>query len=238
MANTRNKTKSSLEELVGSGKNFLPSEVPTYRAVFQRGIILQQENAYKTSYKTSNLCHDLAEEIISQWQKSNALFRPPITIQSKSIQNKLIKKWERIRKVSDGRCSEEIAHDAINELDSVFDIIVCKHEIVLCDNDEQCNGCDYKAHIKCDCPLKVKIPKLELEWVFHQRTKITEKSSLQISTADKKETLRQENAQKNAEKRKKQAESSVHKDNAPTNLDASDTEEAINMLETPSDFVR
>ena len=54
MANTRNKTKSSLEELVGPGKNFLPSEVPTYRAVFQRGLILQQENASNPQYNTYN----------------------------------------------------------------------------------------------------------------------------------------------------------------------------------------
>ena len=42
---TRKHSYSKLSELVGSGKDFLPSEVPTLRAVIQKGILIR-ERAY------------------------------------------------------------------------------------------------------------------------------------------------------------------------------------------------
>ena len=39
---TRKQSYSKLSELVGSGKDFLPSEVPTLRAVIQKGILIRE----------------------------------------------------------------------------------------------------------------------------------------------------------------------------------------------------
>ena len=41
-ARTRHQSGSKLRELVGAGKEFLLSEVPTLRAVIQRGILIKE----------------------------------------------------------------------------------------------------------------------------------------------------------------------------------------------------
>ena len=238
---TREKVKSSLEDLVGSGKPFLPSEVPTYRAIFQSGILLKQEhasgNAANRKYGIPKLCSDLSYEIITQWRKANPKFEPPITIKEKSLTNRLITKWKRITNVANGLASESTAETAISELDSLCDICVCSHEIVLCPNHGDCSGCVYKAHVKCDCPLDQKVPRLELYWLFHQRHKTSEKSGIQIAAADLRETKRQQNAKRRkesdaigAEKRAKLADSYRDKINQSCNLDSDEDVE-------PSDTV-
>ena len=42
MAKTRGQLGTKLRDFVGPGKEFLPSEVPTLRAVLQRGILLRE----------------------------------------------------------------------------------------------------------------------------------------------------------------------------------------------------
>ena len=58
----------------------------------------------------------------------------------------------------------------------------------------------------CDCESKVKIPPIELHWLYFQRTKTCEVSKIQISTVDvkvsKKETQKMINAEKRMEAQK------------------------------------
>ena len=43
---TRLSSNSKLIELVGPGKEFIPSEVPTLRSVIQKDILMQQDNLH------------------------------------------------------------------------------------------------------------------------------------------------------------------------------------------------
>ena len=43
---TRLSSNTKLVELVGPGKEFLPSEVPTLRALIQKGILMQEDNLH------------------------------------------------------------------------------------------------------------------------------------------------------------------------------------------------
>ena len=43
---TRLFSNTKLVELVGPGKEFLPSEVPTLRALIQKGILMQENNLH------------------------------------------------------------------------------------------------------------------------------------------------------------------------------------------------
>lgn len=199
---TRTSAASNLTELVGPGKDFLPSEVPTWRAVFQRGVLLREEQEVlngvtKFNYPLTKLAPALAKLVCKQWKKSNSSFVPPIILKEKTLSNKILIKWKQMVTVANGNASHKVTTSAISELDTLLDLCLCKHKIVLCDSKEiDCAGCSDKAHITCDCTIKTKIPKLELRWLFYQRVKTTEKSVLQISTVDYKETKRINNATK------------------------------------------
>ena len=65
---TRLSTNTKLIALVGPGKEFVPSEVPSLRAVIQRGILLQQDNLQsRRNYPIKDMAKDLAQFILEQW---------------------------------------------------------------------------------------------------------------------------------------------------------------------------
>ena len=90
--------------------------------------------------------------------------------------------------------------DLESYLDKLFDITRCRCSIVLCESTlSECpepKGCKSQVHIKCVCPLDRKLPKLDLRWIYSQRQKCGEKSDVQISLHDFKETDKQIKAEK------------------------------------------
>ena len=86
---TRASVNCRLVSLVGPGKNFLPSDVPTLRAVLQKCILIQEQNFIKQEKNRKQLsvndsCQLLASEVQDQWQKPNEQFVEPITVSQKS----------------------------------------------------------------------------------------------------------------------------------------------------------
>ena len=95
---TRKHSYSKLSELVGSGKDFLPSEVPTLRAVIQKGILIREGvlvelGKAKTDVHSKDIIAQLVPSIVAQWQISNAKFAPPVTIKEDSIRKKVERLW-------------------------------------------------------------------------------------------------------------------------------------------------
>ena len=198
---TRQSLNFKLIEVVGLGKEFIPSEVPTLRSVISRGILLQEENDHndlkRHLYPLSILSEELAELVVNQWKKSNSKFREPVVIKKSSTSRKIKQKWENLVAVANGRCSAAVRKRRLEELDKIFDIVCCKHEIFLCgDEKSNCTGCNIGAHISCSCAKDSKIPKIELLWLHSQRNKIGERSSFQISQPDMKESEKQNKAEK------------------------------------------
>ena len=182
-----------LIELVGTGKEFLPSEVPTLRDVIRKGIQIQQSNICKgiskTNYSISNLARELTKFIFDQWQKSNDSFQPPVTKDTRTIAESIESKWIILRQISRNKAKKSSKEKVLPLLDKLFDITICRCEVYLCDNEKaNFNGCQYGAHISCICPQKQKIPKLELQWLYYQRQKVGEKSQFQITKCDILET--------------------------------------------------
>ena len=213
---TRTSAINNLREAVGPSKDFLTSEIPSWRAVFQRGFLLQdqfenQHFLHKKRYPLSEVSKDLAKLICAQWKESNSSFIPPRVIKEKTIAEKICDRWKRLTKAVNGNISETVATSAISELDTLLDICVCKHTILLC-VDFGCSGCSNKAHITCDCALTTKIP--TVEWIYHQRAKTTEKSALQISTVDYKETNRMSKAAKRKDQEAEMALKRMKKEQA------------------------
>ena len=64
---TRLSTNTKLIALVGPGKEFVPSDVPTLRAVIQKGILLQQDSLQsRNTYLIKEIAKDLAQLILEQ----------------------------------------------------------------------------------------------------------------------------------------------------------------------------
>ena len=87
---TRHSSGSKLKDYIGPAKEFNPSEVPTLRCVIQRGLLLKDEklivqDVAKTNYSRGDLAKDLAPLVLAQWEKSNAMFKPPVVISKKSL---------------------------------------------------------------------------------------------------------------------------------------------------------
>ena len=112
MANTRGPLGTKFRDFVGPGKEFLPSEVPTLRAVLQRGILIKErivleEGRAKTDVPTSEIVQELAVLIQQQWQILNAKFCPPVVIQEYSLRKKLLKLWVKVEQVALGKVGSD-----------------------------------------------------------------------------------------------------------------------------------
>ena len=215
---TRKSTQTKLVDLVGKGKQFIPSEVPTWRSIFQYAVLIQKtelvENNVKNSkYPICNLSHDIAIKVLEQWTLSNSKFQPPVTINQKTLSRRIEKRLTAINKVAKGKASKAETSKALSELDTLCDICVCQHDIYLCNNtDVKCSGCEFKAHIQCDCVKEVKVPRNELQWLYYQRHKKTEISQIQITRQDSTENKKEEVKFKNVVNRKKRSQSLITKE--------------------------
>lgn len=230
-ARTRHQAGSRLADYVGPGKEFVPSEVPTLRAVIQQGILIKEkmlleQGAAKTDIHVKQIVAEVVPLIVEQWHKSNAKFRPPVTIKEDSIRARVERLWGRVEEVVRGRSKKAEKEKVEQLLDKLLDITTCSHTILLCEEPgsdcKEVKSCNFKAHIKCDCPRENKVPVMELQWLATQRAKIGEKSKLMMTTNDKAETERQKKAEKRKaeqyeaeekRKRKLEEEEKLLKDN-------------------------
>ena len=194
---TRATLMTKLSTLVGVGKEFIASDVPTLRSVIQRGILIQERNIHNEIaycfYSNKELSLELAQLVIDQWQKSNALFTGSVIYHRRSIAERIKKKWTELSNFAQEKGKRKGAKQIIdNELDKLFDILWCKCPITCCrEANSNCEGCNLGAHISCKCPSESKIPTQDLLWVYCQRAKTGDMSELQMGSIDVKERRRQ-----------------------------------------------
>lgn len=203
---TRHTSGTKMSEYLGGGKELLASEVPSLRAALQKGLLVQEEFMFKDGGDRQNLTiRDTMQEVVGaimkQWHKANVKFVPPVTINEKTLENKLIESWDKIGMIAKGKASKKLVSTWEEKLDRLVDITICRCEITLCSDPlSPCSGqlepCKAPggAHIKCICKHSDKLPPLELTWLLMQRLKVGEASSMAIAGNDKKETKRQNKA--------------------------------------------
>ena len=199
-AKTRHQSGTKLGELVGPGKELNMSEVPTLRAIIQKGILVKEQmmNDMGTSKKNipvNDIVKELVPVIMAQWQKSNARFCPPVTIKPRSLEIRLERLWRKVEEVAQGNSSKVEKGKMLDLLDKLVDITTCPHTILLCTEEGSgCPGekeCKVGAHTNCDCARECKVPVLDLQWLAVQRAKKGEKSNMMMAGADKEETDKQ-----------------------------------------------
>ena len=95
-------------------------------------------------------------KVVNLWQKSNNKFKPPVTIQSKSIKTRLLSAWGKVSDISRKRITKKAEVDKWRDkLDSLLDITVCQCEIVKCKGDPCKSDCQ-GFHISCSCTRELK----------------------------------------------------------------------------------
>ncbi|XP_043213832.1 N-alpha-acetyltransferase 35, NatC auxiliary subunit-like isoform X2 [Amphibalanus amphitrite] len=203
---TRRHVASKLSDFVGGGKEFDPSELPTLRAVIQKGILVKQklmieEETAKQKIERGDILKTVVPLILGQWHKANAKFCPPVIIKEKSLAVRIERLWKRVEDVAWGRVKNKKEKEAVEKLlDELLDITTCHHRVMLCQDPESgCvdqDKCKFKAHVRCCCPLESKIPKMELRWLYSQRHKRQEKSDVAIGGDDRPKSRRQRSAAK------------------------------------------
>ena len=79
---------TNISEFIGPGKDFIPSELPTNRAVIQKGILLKEQksitcNLRQNKYSNRDFASDVFQLVLSQWRKANVNFQQPVIIGGK-----------------------------------------------------------------------------------------------------------------------------------------------------------
>ncbi|KAG7161966.1 hypothetical protein Hamer_G025856, partial [Homarus americanus] len=155
--------------------------------------------------------------LLHQWTKANALFKPPVINQCRTIELKLTKLWHKAVETSLGKGNLARKNEFLHTLDTLFDILTCKCSIQLC-SESNCSHSgkrENNSHIDCGCPREKKIPVLELEFIKAQRTKAEGQGSMQMGSIDYSETKKQiANAKKREQIREREQKKKMKSEEA------------------------
>ncbi|KAG7163047.1 hypothetical protein Hamer_G002105, partial [Homarus americanus] len=163
------------------------------------------------------LINDMIVPLLHQWTKANALFKPPVINQCRTIELKLTKLWHKAVETSLGKGNLARKNEFLHTLDTLFDILTCKCSIQLC-SESNCSHSgkrENNSHIDCGCPREKKIPVLELEFIKAQRTKAEGQRSMQMGSIDYSETKKQiANAKKREQIREREQKKKMKSEEA------------------------
>ena len=128
---------SKFRQLVGPGKELIPSEVPTLRAALQKGILIKErklieEGSDLKDVHVKDCCRELAPAILAQWQKANRKFSPPVVVTEDALAKRLESLWNRANEIARGRATKKQEQKLLDELDHLLDVTSCRHTILLC----------------------------------------------------------------------------------------------------------
>ncbi|KAG7166430.1 High-affinity choline transporter 1-like 1 [Homarus americanus] len=171
----------------------------------------------RRNYTDKELINDMIVPLLHQWTKANALFKPPVINQCRTIELKLTKLWHKAVETSLGKGNLARKNEFLHTLDTLFDILTCKCSIQLC-SESNCSHSgkrENNSHIDCGCPREKKIPVLELEFIKAQRTKAEGQGSMQMGSIDYSETKKQiANAKKREQIREREQKKKMKSEEA------------------------
>ncbi|KAG7163291.1 hypothetical protein Hamer_G004410 [Homarus americanus] len=202
---------------------FLPPHSPYL--VCKYGALLSHYMAcFRQICRDKELINDMIVPLLHQWTKANALFKPPVINQCRTIELKLTKLWHKAVETSLGKGNLARKNEFLHTLDTLFDILTCKCSIQLC-SESKCSiqlcsesnsgKRENNSHIDCGCPREKKIPVLELEFIKAQRTKAEGQGSMQMGSIDYSETKKQiANAKKREQIREREQKKKMKSEEA------------------------
>ena len=91
-AKTRHSSIASISssEFIGPGKDFIPSELLTNRAVIRKGMLLKEQksitcNQRQNKYSNRDLASDLIPLVLVRWRKPNIKFQQQLISNKNSL---------------------------------------------------------------------------------------------------------------------------------------------------------
>ena len=97
---TRQKSASNLSEFLGTGHEFLVSELLTLRDVLRFGIFLREKRDDQRNYSVKDMVKDITPFVFQQWTKANALFRSPVVVSEAWARVKIEDAWNLVSKIA------------------------------------------------------------------------------------------------------------------------------------------
>jgi len=68
-----------MSNLIGSGRQLLPSELPTLRDVMRYGILLREQCGEDVrNYPEISLAKDIYHKVLEKWERANSFLSPPL----------------------------------------------------------------------------------------------------------------------------------------------------------------
>jgi hypothetical protein len=246
-----------MSNFIGTGREMLPSELPTLRDVLRYGLLLREQSGENVrNYPAATLAKDIYPTVLEKWELANSCFVVPILNSRVTVLKKIEENWEKAKNISLGRGKLEVKEAFIAILDKLFDILNCKCEIKLCSEFEgPCPGgadCKYEVHISCSCSKDMKIPVKELVFINSQRKKVGSVGQHQIGLPDlpehrrqtKKQTRQEDELRRISEYKQKRKEEltlqpneviSSDEDEEPTDVTGEEFEDPLNIPWDDSD---
>ena len=208
MATTRGGVQTSITNLIGPAKPLPVNDLSTNRCVLQQMLQLRQEDSrYSRQISNTELAAQTAELVINNWKRVNAkIVEKPVIITKQQIAARLNNLWVMVEKFANprkvtkrGRGNKKRKsgefqsekEEFLKKLDKLFNILHCHCPISTCTVNKCDKTCKMKVHISCTCTKDMKIPTMELEFLYYQREKTGVKSKMMMANPDIVETKRQ-----------------------------------------------
>lgn len=200
MGPKKNKTRQSTKLLVAASE--LPiADLPTLGDVLGKCTI--EKDKLPSTSKLLEVLPVVVKAVRDLYCKVNSNL---VLHSDKFVCRKITESYEKMKYLNRSKSSGHKSSKFEQTLGKIFDIIVCKCNIVPC-SEGNCSGCVYAAHCFCVCPLSVRIPKTELDYVMDQRSRVAgARGDFQISGKDLSEMEEMEKASK---RKKQDAKSTV-----------------------------
>ena len=97
---TRHASGTKMEEYLGAAKDLLHTEVPTLRDCLRLALFLKKRNFIELENGKTTKIKEIVEEVVTrifkQWQISNVLFKPPVTLTPWTVHQRIQTMWNKI----------------------------------------------------------------------------------------------------------------------------------------------
>ena len=102
---TRHSSGTALKDYIGTSRGMLTSELPILRAAFRNALLLQEESfsPNKRQAPVKDFLDITAADVIALYKKANHMFEYPVIHSQKALKERLIKDWERLKMLPEGR---------------------------------------------------------------------------------------------------------------------------------------
>ena len=116
-----------MTNFIGTGREFMPSELPTVQDIIRLRILLREESGDDArNYTAASLAKDIYPTVLEKWELANSSFVTPIINSRTRILKKIQESWEQAKNISLGRGKLDIKEIFTAKLDKLFDVLNCR----------------------------------------------------------------------------------------------------------------